>query len=202
MSLTGEEKKKFLEALEEDDEFRYAIAGLIGFKEILARLEEHDRKFEEIMERLAEHDRKFEQVMTEIKGIKEDLRKMGGAVERLSLTLEEEGREVISWFLRKEGIDAELTSAYIGGVQYDIYGETDDLVIIGEAKTRLSAKRVEEFAERIEKLLKIKPEMRAKRVIKVMYAMVVLPTALEEAEARGVTIITTKGMISGDLILR
>ncbi len=75
-------------------------------------------------------------------------------------------------------------------------------MIIGEAKTRLSVKHVEEFAERIERLLKIKPEMRAKKVIKVMYAMVILPTALEEAKARGVTIITIKGVISGDLILR
>ncbi len=215
MSLTSEEKKKFLRALEEDDEFRYAIAGLVGYREILARLEEHDRKFEQVMARLEEHDRKFEQVMArleehdrkfeeilaEIKGIKEDLKRMGGMVERFSLTLEEEGREVLSWLLRKEGIDIELESVEIGGVQYDIYGESDDLVIIGEVKTRLSAKRVEEFAERIEKLLKIERRMRNKRVIKVMYAMVVLPAALEEARARGITVVTVKGVISGDLKL-
>lgn len=31
-----------------DREFRLAVAGLLGYREILERLEEHDRKFEEI----------------------------------------------------------------------------------------------------------------------------------------------------------
>ncbi|MEM1521086.1 MAG: hypothetical protein QXK42_06060, partial [Candidatus Korarchaeum sp.] len=80
MSLTSEEKRKFLKALEEDAEFRYAIAGLVGYKEILARLAEHDRKFEEILEeirgikeRMLEHDRKFEEIAEEIRRINERL---------------------------------------------------------------------------------------------------------------------------------
>ncbi len=241
MSLTSEEKKKFLKALEEDDEFRYAIAGLVGYKEILARLEEHDRKFQQILARLEEHDRKFEQIMArleehdrkfqqilarleehdrkfeqimarleehdrkfqqmvvEIKEIRENLGKIGSTIERLSLSIEEEGREVISWLLRKEGLEIEIDSVEIGGAQYDIYGEADNLVIIGEVKTRLSAKGVQNFAKKVEKLLKIRPEMKVKKVIKVMYAMVVLPEALKIAEVENIIIITVKGVVSGKI---
>ena len=36
-------KSELLRLLKEDEEFRYAVAGLIGLEEILKRLEEHDR---------------------------------------------------------------------------------------------------------------------------------------------------------------
>ena len=39
---------KLLRRLETDREFRLAVAGLLGYREILESLEEHDRKFEEI----------------------------------------------------------------------------------------------------------------------------------------------------------
>ena len=48
--LTKEEKEKILETLEEDREFRYALMGLLGFKELLerfAKLEERQHKLEE-----------------------------------------------------------------------------------------------------------------------------------------------------------
>jgi len=43
MSLSSREKERILRALEEDRSFRYALMGLLGFKELLerfARLEE------------------------------------------------------------------------------------------------------------------------------------------------------------------
>ncbi|MCS7104904.1 MAG: hypothetical protein NZ954_04990 [Thermofilaceae archaeon] len=39
MLLTAEEKKRFLRALEEDREFRYSVAGLLGYEEVLKRLD-------------------------------------------------------------------------------------------------------------------------------------------------------------------
>ncbi|MEM3929970.1 MAG: hypothetical protein QXX48_06825 [Candidatus Korarchaeum sp.] len=188
MSLTSEEKRKFLKALEEDAEFRYAIAGLVGYKEILARLAEHDRKFEEIMARLEEHDRKFEEIMEEIRTTRRTM-------ERFALTLEDEAREVTQWIFRNKGIQIELTSVELAGVQYDIYGEADDLIVIGEVKTRLSGKAVEEFADKVDKLLKLRPEIRKRNLIRVMYAMIVLPEAVNEAKAREISLITAKGLV-------
>ncbi|MEM0268642.1 MAG: hypothetical protein QW221_06930 [Candidatus Korarchaeum sp.] len=188
MSLTSEEKRKFLKALEEDAEFRYAIAGLVGYKEILARLAEHDRKFEEILARLEEHDRKFEEIMEEIRTTRRTM-------ERFALTLEDEAREVTQWIFRNKGIQIELTSVELAGVQYDIYGEADDLIVIGEVKTRLSGKAVEEFASKVDKLLKLRPEIRKRNLIRVMYAMIVLPEAVNEAKAREISLITAKGLV-------
>jgi len=48
-SATSRLKREFLELLEKDLEFRYAVAGFLGFSEILKRLEEHDKKFQEIL---------------------------------------------------------------------------------------------------------------------------------------------------------
>jgi len=54
-------KSKILRLLKEDEEFRYAVAGLIGLEEILKRLDKHDEKFSAILERLDEHSRRFEE---------------------------------------------------------------------------------------------------------------------------------------------
>ncbi len=69
--LPEEEKKRFLKALEEDREFRYAVMGLLGFKEILdritrleerfARLEERQLRLEERQQRLEERQQKLEE---------------------------------------------------------------------------------------------------------------------------------------------
>jgi len=47
--VAGRLKKEFLDLLEKDLEFRYAVAGYLGLSEILKRLEEHDKKFEEVL---------------------------------------------------------------------------------------------------------------------------------------------------------
>lgn len=117
-------------------------------------------------------------------------------MERFSLTLKEEAREMVSWVLGNRGIHVELTPAEISGAQYDVYGETDELVVIGEVKTRLSAVKVKEFADKVDKLLKIRPDMKEKRLVRVMYAMVIQPPALEEARARGIVLVTSKGPVT------
>jgi len=218
MSLSLEEKRKFLKALREDDEFRHAVAGAIGYGEILERLAEHDKKFNEIIaeiraieERLAEHDKKFNEIIAEIRaieerlaehdkkfeGIDEKLTRIEATLERFALTLEDEGREVVAWLLGRRGIHVELRPLRIDDVEYDIYGETDDIVVIGEVKTRLSAKRVREFDDRVRKLLKLRPSLGRKRLIKVLYAMTIQPPALEEARGRGILVATAKGFVEG-----
>jgi len=71
MASEEELKKRIINLLERDKEFRYTVAGLIGLKEILDELrklreemakrsEEHDRKFNEILARLERHDKRFD----------------------------------------------------------------------------------------------------------------------------------------------
>ena len=59
--METELKSKILKLLKEDEEFRYAAAGLIGLDEILKRLEKHDEQFIAIEE--------------EIKKLREDMNK-------------------------------------------------------------------------------------------------------------------------------
>ena len=56
----AELKSRILRLLEEDREFRLSVAGLVGFKEVLERLEEHDRRFEEHARMLNGLDLKIE----------------------------------------------------------------------------------------------------------------------------------------------
>jgi len=69
-----------LRLLKEDEEFRYAVAGLIGLGEVLKRLEEHDKKFAEILERLEEHDKKFYEIL---KRLEDHDKKFKEVLERL-----------------------------------------------------------------------------------------------------------------------
>jgi len=73
-------RREFLELLREDEEFRLAVAGLIGLSEILAELRrlredfskrfealerkmiEHDKRFEVLEKKLLEHDKRFEAI--------------------------------------------------------------------------------------------------------------------------------------------
>ncbi|MGQ4892380.1 MAG: hypothetical protein ACP6IP_07830, partial [Candidatus Njordarchaeia archaeon] len=73
-------KKKIVELIEKDEEFRMFIASKIGLLKILEKMAEHDRKFNEIMEeirdikkKMAEHDRKFNEIMEEIRDIKKKM---------------------------------------------------------------------------------------------------------------------------------
>ena len=49
-------KKEILELLKRDEEFRYAVAGLIGLEEILKRLDRHEELIAKILERLDRHE--------------------------------------------------------------------------------------------------------------------------------------------------
>ncbi len=59
-------KREFLELLEKDREFRYAVAGYLGLDEILKRLDKHDEKFNEVLSRLDEHDKKFNEILSRL----------------------------------------------------------------------------------------------------------------------------------------
>ncbi|MEM1569214.1 MAG: hypothetical protein QXG56_00620, partial [Candidatus Bathyarchaeia archaeon] len=67
--LSKEEKLKILRSLEEDLEFRYAVAGLIGISEILKRMD----RFEENQEKLWE----------EVKSLREGQEKLWENQEKL-----------------------------------------------------------------------------------------------------------------------
>jgi len=110
-------KEEFLRLLEKDKEFRLAVAGLVGysevlerlrehdkkFTEILARLEEHDKKFVEVLRRLEEHDKKFAEILGEIRELREDFNRLSARMDRLEKRVE----VTIGSMGRRWGVDLE-----------------------------------------------------------------------------------------------
>ncbi len=87
MATSTEIKKTIFKLVEEDEEFRLALAAKLGILEILRKMEEHDRKFNEILERLDKHEEIFLRHEEELKRIWEKLeqhdRKFNEILERL-----------------------------------------------------------------------------------------------------------------------
>jgi hypothetical protein len=77
-------KEEFLALLEKDKEFRYAVAGLLGFEEILRRLDKHEEelvKLREDLNRLGgnmllgfkRHDEELVKLREEMNKLREDM---------------------------------------------------------------------------------------------------------------------------------
>ena len=79
-SLTREERERLLKTLEEDREFRYAIAGLIGMREILERLDHVEENIEKLW--------------MEVRGLREGQEKLWEGQEKLWKGQEKLWREV------------------------------------------------------------------------------------------------------------
>ncbi|MEM0085056.1 MAG: hypothetical protein QW743_03395 [Candidatus Methanomethylicia archaeon] len=89
-TLSREEKLRILKALEEDLEFRYAVAGLIGISEILRRLdrfEEGQNKLWENQKRLWEAQNKLwenqNKLWEEVKSLREGQNKLWEEIKNL-----------------------------------------------------------------------------------------------------------------------
>ncbi len=74
----NELKKSIIKLLKEDEDFRYTVAGLLGYDTILKSLDEHDKKFNEILQEIAKlrQDMKdeFSKVWQEIAKLRQDMK--------------------------------------------------------------------------------------------------------------------------------
>jgi len=78
-------KRQFLELLERDIEFRYAVAGYLGLSEILKRLEEHDKKFEEILKEIRALRENQNKIWEEIRSVNIRLGRVERTLEKMTL---------------------------------------------------------------------------------------------------------------------
>lgn len=62
MAVAGFDKEAFIRALEEDKEFRYAVMGLLGFREILERLTKLEERLVKLEERFARLEEEFKKL--------------------------------------------------------------------------------------------------------------------------------------------
>jgi chromosome segregation ATPase len=182
MSLSANEKKRFLRALEEDKEFRYAVAGYLGISEILKRLDSLEERMAQLLE---EQKKLWEEVRALRKGQEKlwrEVKRIRVTADRLALSLEDEARSFIAHRLKQElGIDVKLDRVFVDSKEIDIYGATGDICIVGEATTRLGTKRIERLLRRVELIKQRRPDLLRRKIIKAIYTHVAVPQAIETA---------------------
>jgi len=182
-----EHDKKFNEILERlDTHTKRLDVHDKKFNEILERLNEHDEKFNEITSRLEVHDKKFNEIVEELKEIREDMRDIKAYIERTSISLEEEAREVLTNRLKTMGITIKLDSLILPDVEINIYGVNDDLCIIGETSTRAGIRIIESLERKIKILERKYPEYLRKNTVKVLYTMWATNDTIMEAKNKGI----------------
>jgi len=152
------------------------------WKEIKALREEQTKIWKEIRS-----------INERINAIQQEQRKLSITVERLTISVEEEARDVISYRLSKElGIEIKLDRLFIKGREINIYGTSGDICVIGEASVRVGPRIVKEIEEKIELIRKYKPELLKPKLIKVIYADVVPPKVLELASKNNIWVLNWK----------
>jgi len=137
-------KARILKLLREDEEFRYAVAGLIGLEEILRRLDRHESELVKLREDMIEG---FKRHDTEILKLREDMNRGFELVERhisalgskWGIIAESAFRESLRGILDKElGLKVEKWRTYDeAGRVYGYPSEIDIDVVVRDGKTIL-----------------------------------------------------------------
>jgi hypothetical protein len=157
MASNAELKQRFLELLKSDEEFRLAVAGLLGLDTVISELkklredfltfikEQEKRwegafkRFEAIEKKLEEHDKRFARIELAL-----------GALSEATLTkfvyeeVEKIARE------SEEKIVARRRNTKVNGAEVDMLIETDKTVYIVEVKIKPRRRHVNEFLKKIE----------------------------------------------------
>jgi len=200
-------KRRFLELLEKDKEFRLAVAGYLGLSEVLTRLESVEKSIERLWESanklweevksLREGQNKLWEEVRAMRGEMRDmnlrLERVERTLEKLTLEIEEEARIVIKHKLREMGYEIEVTSLILPEVEVNVYGASDDLCVVGEARVRASSGVVDEIDKKVQVLKRLYPDKLRPKVLRVVYATLALPDLVARAEREGVWVLRAVG---------
>jgi len=115
----SEFKAKIFALLREDEEFRYAVAGMLGLGEILRRLEKHDERFEEILRRLDRHEAELVKLREDMNKLREDMvagfRRHDEILERHAQELVKLREDMVAGFRRHDDEIAKLREDMVAG---------------------------------------------------------------------------------------
>jgi len=153
-------KSKILKLLREDEEFKYAVAGLIGLDEILKRLDRHEAelvKLREDMNKLREDMNRLREDMN--KGFELVNRHISALGARWGLMAEEAFREGLRGLLEKElGFKVEKwriydesgkVFGYPSEVEVDVTIKDEKLILI-EISSHMRASDIFQFKRKAE----------------------------------------------------
>jgi regulator of replication initiation timing len=196
-------KEGFLELLDKDKEFRYTVAGYLGLSEILKRLD----RLEEGQNRLWEEVRSLREgqnkLWEEVRDLRITQNRLATTLDRLTISVEEEGLDVIRHRLKNElGLDVELRRIFVDEREINIYGAKDDTCVLGEATVRLGTGLIQELEDKIEVLKRIRPELIKPKMIKVIYTDYAPPSAIELAKEHDIWVLNWKGDFASRKIIQ
>lgn len=122
--------------------------------------------------------------------LKKDIGSVRKTVENTTISIEEEAKEVVNYRLREKlGIDIKLSDLVIKGTEIDIYGVSGEYCVIGEATIRAGKGIIEKLERKVRKLLKIIPELKSKKIIKVIYTLKITDEAIKLAEEKKIWVL-------------
>ncbi len=185
-------KREFLELLEKDLEFHYAVAGYLGLSEVLKRLdaiaeEQKSLRMEQVSlrEEQVKLREDFNKMLVLIDRIDGRLSRVERTLEKLTIDVEDEAKSFLKHRLRELGISVELTSLILPGLELNVYGASEDVCVIGEATVRAGVGILEELIGKFERLRREYPDKLKRRIILVIYASLPTVELIEEAKKRG-----------------
>jgi len=125
-------KSRMLRLLKEDEEFRYAVAGLLGLEEILKRLDRNEQELVRLREDMAKmfekHEERFARIEEEIRRIWQELAKLredmvkgferhDREIERLTEELTKLREDMVRGFERHDAEIAKLREDMVKGFE-------------------------------------------------------------------------------------
>ena len=161
-------------------------------------LKSHDEQLREQRAILEEHTRILKSHDERLDRIEKDVRDIKVTIRRLTYGIEEEGVDVVPLFLEKViGIYVPMRRLEIEHViEIDLFGETDEFFVIGECMSRIGPSGILEVLEKAIKLPKHMPKIKTKKIVLVAYGIEYIEIAKDFAEQSGVSIITTRGIVT------
>jgi len=155
-------KSRMLKLLREDEEFRYAVAGLIGLDEILKRLDSHEAELVKLRKDVVELRREMVELRRDMVELREDMvkgfelvnRHISALGARWGLMAEEAFREGLRGVLEKEmGFKVEKwrtydeagkVFGYPSEVEVDVTIKDEKLILI-EVSSHMKASDIYQF---------------------------------------------------------
>ncbi|MEM2305105.1 MAG: hypothetical protein QXK51_07140, partial [Candidatus Methanomethylicia archaeon] len=140
-----------------------------GFEAIGAKLLEHSKKFESLTNEIAELRKEQIALRKDFRSMLARLGRIEKTLEKLTVDVEDEARSVVKHRLKEMGINVEITSLTLPDIEVNIYGVSDNLCIVGEAKVRAGVKAINELKRKPKKLREKYPNLLRERIIPDIY---------------------------------
>lgn len=152
-----------------------------------------DNRMTSLEGRVAKLEDEFKDLKNDVRGIKSNVKDIATTLQRLTVDLEDSARDWVSYFLRQRGYSCTAERLWVNkSYEFDIYCNAGSITVVGEAKVRISANIVSNVFNRIQGLQRGWPDKVSGRLVPVIYALVVDPTAEQRARELGVWLIESR----------